>query len=147
MPDSELSAHACAQEAKLYMTGSSSEVTDIDQPDPEKYPLFSSAVHLDCMLRPGDVLYIPALWHHNVLAEQDSGMSVSVNVFWRDMERGLYAGKDLYGNRDPPAADAAAAAVEAAAKALAQLPPHYRSFYGQRCVRRLTESLEKGFAE
>ncbi|EIE26282.1 Clavaminate synthase-like protein, partial [Coccomyxa subellipsoidea C-169] len=135
------------EEAKLYMTGSSSEVTDIDQPDPKKYPLFISAVHFDCMLRPGDVLYIPALWHHNVLAEQDSGMSVSVNVFWRDMERGMYAGKDLYGNRDPPAADAAAAAVEAAAKALAQLPPHYRSFYGQRCVRRLVESLEKGFAE
>ena len=119
------------------MTGSSSEVTDIDLPDPAKYPLFASAVHVDCMLHPGDALYIPALWHHNVLAEQGGGMSVSVNVFWRDMERGIYAGKDLYGNRDPPAAEAAAAAVEAAGKALSQLPSHYLTFYGQRCLRQL----------
>lgn len=126
------------------MTGSSSEVTDIDDPDPVKYPLFAHAAHIDCILRPGDVLYIPALWHHNVLAEEGSGLSVSVNVFWRDMERCMYAGKDLYGNRDPPAANAAAAAVEAAAKALAQLPPYYRSFYGQRCARRLAESFGNG---
>ncbi|BDA41177.1 probable tRNA wybutosine-synthesizing protein 5 at C-terminar half [Coccomyxa sp. Obi] len=128
------------EESKLYMTGSSSEVTDIDDPDPVKYPLFVRATHFDCILHPGDVLYIPALWHHNVLTEEGSGFSVSVNVFWRDMDKCMYAGKDLYGNRDPPVAEAAAATVEAATKALAQLPPHYRSFYGQRCVRRLAES-------
>ena len=126
------------------MTGSSSEVTDIDNPDPVKYPLFSRAARFDCILRPGDVLYIPALWHHNVLAEEGSGFSVSVNVFWRDMEKCMCAGKDLYGNRDPPAAEAAAAAVEAAAKALAQLPPYYRSFYGQRCAHRLAKSCGSG---
>ncbi|CAL8466532.1 g6068 [Coccomyxa elongata] len=132
------------EESKLYMTGSSSEVANIDNPDLVKYPLFAHAAHVDCILRPGDVLYIPALWHHNVLAEEGSGLSVSVNIFWRDMERCMYAGKDLYGNRDPPAAEAAAAAVEAAAKALAQLPPYYRSFYGQRCARRLAESFGDG---
>ncbi|KAK9916814.1 hypothetical protein WJX75_007384 [Coccomyxa subellipsoidea] len=82
------------EEAKLYMTGSSSEVTDIDRPDPAKYPLFTSAAYVDCMLHPGDVL-------------------------------------------DPPAAEAAAAAVEAAGKVLSQLPPHYLTFYGQRCLRQL----------
>lgn len=122
------------------MTGSSSEVTDIDQPDPVKYPLFSGAAHLGCVLRPGDVLYIPALWHHNVLAEEGE-LTVSVNVFWRDMEPGMYAKKDLYGNRDPLAAEAAAAAVEATVKALEQLPPHYHRFYGQRCMRQLAQRL------
>ena len=60
------------------------------------------------MLEPGDVLYIPALWFHNVTS---IGFSVALNVFWRShhhehaqqggsatIDPNLYDRKDLYGN-------------------------------------------------
>ena len=81
------------------MTGSSSEVTDIHSADHERYPLYRQAEHTDITLRPGQALYIPALWLHSVLSED---FSISVNVFWRDLPMEAYPRKDLYGNRDPP---------------------------------------------
>ena len=122
------------------MAGSSSEVTDIDAPDPGRYPACAGARRCDCTLRPGDCLYIPALWLHSVLAED---FSVSVNAFFRDpaLPPGQYPRKDLYGNADPVAAAAAAAAVHAACSALRELPEHYRRFYGQRCLRALQEAF------
>jgi hypothetical protein len=56
------------------------------------------------VLEEGDVLYLPALWHHNTLALDPS---ISVNVFWRSLPLTDYERKDLYGNRDViPAVDA-----------------------------------------
>ncbi len=52
----------------MYMNGDKSEVTDIDQPDLSAYPLFAKATRFECQLKPGDVLFIPALWLHNVIA-------------------------------------------------------------------------------
>jgi ribosomal protein L16 Arg81 hydroxylase len=140
------------QDAKLYMSGSSSEVTDIDSPDPEKHPLFASARHVDVELRPGDCLYIPALWPHSALSlpeEEEGGsgdgpqggLSVAVNAFWRDLPADAYARRDLYSNRDPAAVEAAAGAMDTAAAALWRLPPHYRRFYGGRALRRLRLGL------
>lgn len=128
------------QEPKLYVTGSSSEVNDIESPDPKKYLLFASATYVDCELGPGDCLYIPALWHHNVLSHD---FSISVNVFWRDLPADAYPRKDLYGNRDPIATEAAAASVDCAVAALRTLPPYYRRFYGARCVRQLQQGYEQ----
>ena len=43
-----------------------SEVLDVDDPDEEKYPLFSKADRYEVELQPGDILFIPgeklALW-------------------------------------------------------------------------------------
>ena len=44
---------------KLYMKGDKSEILDVDNPDLEKYPLFSQVKRYDCLLIPGDVLFIP----------------------------------------------------------------------------------------
>ncbi len=44
---------------KLYMKGDKSEVLDIDNPDFEKYPLFSTVKRYECQLESGDVLFIP----------------------------------------------------------------------------------------
>ncbi|KAM6348192.1 tRNA wybutosine-synthesizing protein 5 isoform 2-T2 [Alca torda] len=48
----------------LYLSGTKSEVLDVDNPDLEKYPLFVKAKRYQCFLEAGDVLFIPALlWH------------------------------------------------------------------------------------
>lgn len=92
----------------LYMEGSSSRVVDVDgccagdDAVPAaawaRFPRFSAArqrAH-EVRLKPGDVLFIPALWPHHVRAE---GFSVSVNVFWRHFGAEISPKKDLYGNR------------------------------------------------
>lgn len=87
----------------LYMEGSSSRVVDVDMKESaadtaRRFPRFAAARRraLEVRLRPGDVLFIPALWPHHVRAE---GFSVSVNVFWRHFPADLSPKKDLYGNR------------------------------------------------
>ena len=47
-------------------------------------------------LEPGDILFIPALWFHNMLAHD---FGVAVNVFWRELDPKLYDNRDPYGNR------------------------------------------------
>jgi hypothetical protein len=39
---------------------------DLQNPELERYPAFSSAVPLDCKVREGDLLYMPAFWWHEV---------------------------------------------------------------------------------
>ena len=95
------------QESLLYISGSSSEVIDIDEPDLQHFPRFSAAQSWDCTLDPGDVLYIPPLWFHHVACE---GFCASVNMFWQDLPSQSYEKKDLYGNRDLAAFGKAAAA-------------------------------------
>jgi len=126
------------QEERLYVTGSSSEVMDIYHPDKEKYPLYERAQYADFTLRPGQALYIPALWLHSVLSED---FSISVNVFWRDLPAEAYPRKDLYGNADPMAAQAALAKVQEASAELQKLPKHFRDFYGSRSFRLLERGL------
>ncbi|XP_076788010.1 tRNA wybutosine-synthesizing protein 5 isoform X3 [Arvicanthis niloticus] len=43
----------------LYLSGSKSEVLNIDSPDLDKYPLFPKARRYECFLEAGDVLFIP----------------------------------------------------------------------------------------
>ena len=42
---------------------------DIEQPDTEQFPLFGLAERWEADLEPGDVLFIPALWFHNMLGQ------------------------------------------------------------------------------
>jgi len=50
----------------------------IDSPDLAKFPLFSKAEYTECVLRPGDMLYIPKGWWHYVRS-----LSISFSVsFW-----------------------------------------------------------------
>jgi hypothetical protein len=83
----------------LYVTGSSSPITHLhdQQALRQRYPRFAAAQALEARLAPGDCLYIPALWFHNVVSED---FAVSVNLFWRHLPPAFYERKDLYGNRD-----------------------------------------------
>jgi len=54
---------------------------DIEQPDYEKYPDFALApTPYECLLGPGDAVFIPKKWWHHVRCFE---FSVSVNAWWR----------------------------------------------------------------
>ncbi|KAG8521007.1 tRNA wybutosine-synthesizing protein 5 [Galemys pyrenaicus] len=115
----------------LYLSGTKSEVLNIDNPDLAKYPLFSKARRYECFLEAGDVLFIPALWFHNIISEE---FGVGVNVFWKHLPSECYDKTDTYGNKDPTAASRAAQILDRALKTLAELPEEYRDFYARRMV-------------
>jgi len=81
----------------LYLDGDKSLVLDIDHPDLKLYPNFAKAQRFEAILEEGDIVFIPALWFHNVIA---INFSISVNVFWKNLDSSLYDKKDTYGNRD-----------------------------------------------
>jgi len=85
-------------------------------------------------LLPGDALFIPSCVPHCVSVPASSGPSVGVNVFWHDPRLpaavSAGAGRDVYGNHDPPAVKALRAALPASVeKALQGLPADYQAFY------------------
>jgi len=54
---------------------------DVEQPDFNRFPLFTYApTPLQCVLQPGDMLYLPSKWWHHM---RSLDTSVSVNVWWR----------------------------------------------------------------
>jgi len=81
----------------LYLDGDKSLVLDIDNPDLSIYPNFQKVERYEAVLEEGDIVFIPALWFHNVIA---LNFSISVNVFWKNLESVVYDDKDTYGNRD-----------------------------------------------
>ncbi|XP_031562148.1 tRNA wybutosine-synthesizing protein 5-like [Actinia tenebrosa] len=120
--------------SNLYLNGDKSEVLNIDNPDLKRFPRFSSAVPFECHLEAGDVLFIPALWFHNVLSID---FGVAVNVFWRHLDVGLYDKKDIYGNKDLLPATQAMQMADKLIKQLDQLPQDYRDFYARRIACKL----------
>ena len=52
------------------------------------------------VLEPGDILYIPALWFHNILTLEEEGWALSINIFWKNLPQEIYDKKDIYGNKD-----------------------------------------------
>ncbi|KAL6032892.1 hypothetical protein STEG23_035627 [Scotinomys teguina] len=120
----------------LYLSGSKSEVLNIDSPDLDKYPLFPKARRYECSLEAGDALFIPALWFHNVISEE---FGVGVNVFWKHLPSECYDKTDTYGNKDPVAASRAVQILDRALKTLAELPEEYRDFYARQMVLRIQD--------
>lgn len=92
----------------------------------------------EALLNPGDVLFLPPLWLHT--ASPTSGMSVAVNVFFRNLESGYAAGKDVYGNRDLQAYDKGRQDIAKIIKSFDSLPVDVRGFYLQRLVKEFEEN-------
>ena len=118
-------------------SGDKSAVADIERPDLARFPRFARATPYEAALGPGDVLFIPALWFHNVVARD---FSVAVNVFWKHLPPEEYAGKDAYGNKDPASAHKASMQLAAALKSLAALPPDHRDFFARRLVAKIKDT-------
>jgi hypothetical protein len=55
---------------------------DLDQPDLEKFPLLRRATAFECVLEPGEMLFIPCGWWHHVVALEKS-ITVNYNFFNR----------------------------------------------------------------
>lgn len=124
----------------LYLVGDKSEIIDIDNVNLERYPKFANVDWYECELQPGDVIFIPALWFHNVIALD---FSISVNVFWKHLDDSNYDLKDVYGNKDPFPAQRAQQGLDKALKTLETLPDEYRDFYAKRLISRIEQSLQK----
>lgn len=118
----------------LYLDGDKSRVLDIDRPDLSTFPLFPQATRHECLLEAGDVLFIPALWFHNVVSLD---FSVAVNVFWKYLDTKLYDSKDTYGNKAPLPAQRAQQIVDRALKALEELPDDHKDFYARCLISRI----------
>ena len=64
------------------MAGSQTSLVDLHAPDLERHPRFTEALASarSATLYPGDAIYIPPLWWHDVRA--DNPLSVLVNFWW-----------------------------------------------------------------
>jgi ribosomal protein L16 Arg81 hydroxylase len=67
---------------KLYpksdLLSNTSEITKIDNVDEEKFPLFDSAKYVECILKEGEMLFLPKNYWHYV---ESLELSFSVS-FW-----------------------------------------------------------------
>lgn len=81
----------------------------------------------EALLYPGDVLFLPPLWLHAV--SPTSNVSVSVNVFFRNMSDVYATGKDTYGNRDLKAYEKGRLDITKIVKSFDGLPTDVRNFY------------------
>lgn len=115
----------------LYIQGDKSLVLDLECPDLAKFPKFRKATRYEATLTSGDILFIPALWFHNITA-LDFG--IAVNVFWKNLDASLYDKKDPYGNKDLIPASSALTLVEKAVKQLQLLPLDCQQFYALKMI-------------
>jgi Cupin-like domain len=69
----------------LTPAGQPISLVDVRNPDLARFPRFATALEAAAVaeLAPGDAVYIPALWWHNVEALED--FNVLVNYWWREV--------------------------------------------------------------
>ncbi|KAH3944568.1 leucine carboxyl methyltransferase [Parastagonospora nodorum] len=121
-----------------YPPGGSSSNTDVlASKDPK---LRFTHPHI-ASLKPGDILFIPPMWSHT--ATPDEGVSVAVNVFWRGLDKGYAAGKDVYGNRDLQAYENGRRDVEKIVRAFRDVPSDIAKFYLDRLALEIEEGAGK----
>lgn len=138
----------------LCLHGSSSCVVDVDTdaPAPASCPLHEPGSFnpargktFECILRPGDTLFIPALWVHAVSSLE---FCVSVNVFFRNAALARmdeYNANDVYGNSELNSFQRSTQLVHQAFRKLeeARLPEPYGEFYRKRLRSYVEESFAK----
>ncbi|KAF1043476.1 MAG: hypothetical protein GAK35_02173 [Herbaspirillum frisingense] len=64
---------------------------DPDHPDFERYPLARQAALTECVMQPGEMLYLPAGWYHQV---RSLSFSLSANRWARAVPLALTPGRD-----------------------------------------------------
>ena len=118
--------------------GSSSSSINVFESDANlRHPSLAFTHPHEAVLRPGDVLYIPPLWLH--AATPLETVSVSTNVFFRNLDSGYALGRDVYGNRDVQAYEKGRLDVEKIVKSFDRLPHDMAQFYLERLADELKE--------
>ena len=118
--------------------GQSSSSINVFETDAfQAFPLNATQPH-EVMLEPGDILFIPPMWAH--AASPTDGVSVAVNVFFRDLDAGYASGRDTYGNRDLQAYEEGRKDVAKVVNRFKSLPEGIRGFYLQRLAQELRDS-------
>ncbi|HVI99368.1 MAG TPA: cupin-like domain-containing protein [Sphingomonas sp.] len=119
------------------MAGQPASMVDLAAPDLTRYPRFAEALAhaMTAELAPGDAIYIPSLWWHDVQAE--GPLNVLVNYWWGHPEISPFPAMihALVAMRDLPPAERAAwrgwldhyVFGEEAPHAADHLPPHART--------------------
>jgi hypothetical protein len=54
---------------------------NIDNPNLQKFPKFTKAKFLECILEAGEILFIPLMWWHQVYSLDQ--LNISVNFWWK----------------------------------------------------------------
>jgi tRNA wybutosine-synthesizing protein 4 len=72
----------------------------------------------------------------------EDGASVAVNVFFRNLDSGYAAGKDVYGNRDLQAYENGRRDVERIAKTFKTVPEDMARFYLERLAMEVQERAD-----
>ena len=117
--------------------GSSSSTVDVFDHSDASQALLEHTHPWEAVLEPGDILFIPPVWAH--AAESISPISVAVNVFFRNLDSGYAAGRDVYGNRDLQAYENGRRDVNKMVNTFDKLPPDIRRFYLERLGQELID--------
>jgi len=62
--------------------GKAYSAVNLQEPDLTRFPLFADATPVTCSIGPGQCIWIPQLWWHNVAA-QESEINLSLNLWYR----------------------------------------------------------------
>lgn len=103
-------------------------------------PTLAGTHPYEAKLMPGDVLFLPPMWLHT--AKPETALSIAVNTFFRDLDGGYAAGRDVYGNRDLAAYEKGRVDVARVARAFQSLPADIRHFYLSRLGKELVHFAE-----
>ena len=118
---------------------SSSHYNVFDLGAAEQHSLKFAHPH-EVLLQPGQVLFVPPLWSHT--ASPTEGISIAVNVFFRNLEHGYAAGKDVYGNRDVQAYEKGRKDIERIVRGFDRLPTDMARFYLDRLADELKTQVQ-----
>lgn len=125
----------------LYLEGDKSRLFSFESPveNIHLFPLVHKARIYVAHLSPGDCLYIPSLWWHNIKTKTETSQrgdkpdySIGFNIFWRDPQiecNSYYARNDVYGNRNLLPYESALSNLDKAVEHLNKLPEKYRQLY------------------
>lgn len=105
-----------------------------DKIDTDKYPDFKHTHPISAVVEPGDIVFIPAMWFHNVKAID---FSIAVNVFWYHLRPDQYDPKDVYGNKEPLTVQHASNSIATVCKRMNDLPINFRHVYVQQLIDKL----------
>lgn len=118
--------------------GSSSSTMNIfqDKHDGSIVSVPNTTPH-EVIMNPGDILFIPPLWLHTT--SPIGGISIAVNVFFRNLTKGYAAGRDVYANRDLQSYEKGRLDVSKIARSFEELPVDIARFYLLRLANELRE--------